>query len=162
MKERFIQIQEYASAFLMVMMSIIVFIQVLTRFVFHIPLPWTEELAKLLLIWLTYLALAATFSRGYHIRIDIIDQFITGKIGPVVDLVIQMLGLVFSVVTFRFVYYYFQSQLEFSQSTPVLSIPMYVVLIPILLGMIFTFFTFLLESISVVKKIMNKGWEEAE
>jgi TRAP-type C4-dicarboxylate transport system permease small subunit len=53
-------------AILLIFLSITLFIQVLTRYVLHEPLPWTEEAARFALIWFGMLAAAAGSRRGIH------------------------------------------------------------------------------------------------
>lgn len=51
---------------------IVVLIGVVARYILHISLPWAEELARFLLVWLTFMgAAAATFKRT-NIRVDTI------------------------------------------------------------------------------------------
>jgi TRAP-type C4-dicarboxylate transport system permease small subunit len=82
-----------ACAILLVFLSVTLFIQVLTRYVFQAPLPWTEEAARYALLWFGMLAAAAgsrrgihfvfrwgvrPFSEGWRLRIrEVVDVFVT-------------------------------------------------------------------------------------
>ena len=51
-------------------MVIAALLQVVSRYVFNSPLGWTEELAKLLMVWWTFLAVAVLAFRGRLLVID--------------------------------------------------------------------------------------------
>lgn len=55
---------------LMFLMSIIIFVQVVMRYVFHSSLTWSEEMARYLFVWLVYFSVAYTAKKEAHIRID--------------------------------------------------------------------------------------------
>lgn len=45
-------------------------LQIFARYIFHAPFIWPEEVARLLLIWITFLGAAAVARRGAEITID--------------------------------------------------------------------------------------------
>ena len=51
---------------LLTAMTVIVFTQVLSRYVFHTPLYWTEEAARYLQIWIVFLGASVGIRRGAH------------------------------------------------------------------------------------------------
>lgn len=54
----------------MVSITGIVFLQVLSRYVFHHPFDWPEELARFLFVWVALLGAALALNRGVHFSID--------------------------------------------------------------------------------------------
>lgn len=57
---------------LVIAIAVILNLQVLCRYVLDSPLIWPEEIARLCLIWLTYLGGAAVAARGGHIAVDML------------------------------------------------------------------------------------------
>ncbi len=51
---------------LLVVLTINVFLEVVTRYVIRMPLPWTEEVARFALVWFGMLAAAAAARKGLH------------------------------------------------------------------------------------------------
>ncbi len=87
------------TAFLMMAMVILTLLQVVTRYVFETPLPWTEELARLDLIYLTFIGSIVAFQRREHLRVDVLVQALPLRVrkwlGVIVDLAsILVLGVV--------------------------------------------------------------------
>jgi TRAP-type C4-dicarboxylate transport system permease small subunit len=52
------------------LLSIFVMMQIVWRYILEIPLPWSEEAARYLLVWVSLLAVAVAFRNDSHIRLD--------------------------------------------------------------------------------------------
>jgi len=62
---------EIACAVLTAALALVVFVQVLNRYVFKTPLAWSEDLAMLLFQWVAFLGAAVAVKRGKHFGIEI-------------------------------------------------------------------------------------------
>lgn len=62
--------------------------QVIARYVFGKPFPWSEEVARLALIWMTFISAAYVMAEGRHIAVDLI----TPRVGDRGKLLIECLG----------------------------------------------------------------------
>lgn len=51
-------------------MFIIVFLQVVFRYVLNEPLPWSEELARYLMVWIASLAAVEAYGTGGHVGVN--------------------------------------------------------------------------------------------
>ena len=71
---------------LMFLMSIIIFVQVVMRYVFHSSLTWSEEMARYLFVWLVYFSVAYTAKKEAHIRIDAAINIYPKKARPYVEI----------------------------------------------------------------------------
>ena len=61
---------ELACGALMVAITVVVFLQVISRYVFNYPFDWPEELARYLFVWVALLGAALALRRGAHFSID--------------------------------------------------------------------------------------------
>ncbi|WP_044748172.1 TRAP transporter small permease [Bacillus alveayuensis] len=59
---------------LLTMMTIILFIQVLGRYITQSGLPWTEELAKYGMIWMVFIGAAVATKDASHIKVSLIEE----------------------------------------------------------------------------------------
>jgi TRAP-type C4-dicarboxylate transport system permease small subunit len=114
------------------LMTGIIFVQVILRYVFHSPFSWAEELARYLLIWITCLGSAYAIRDGMHISISYLQSKLKGSAQTVVRMVIY-------VVTLGFFIYCIKEGLLFSfaqwtQRSTAMQIPMTVPYIAIPLG----------------------------
>jgi len=62
-------IRQLLTIFLLAL-SLIIFCNVLFRYVFSLPLHWTEEISTLLFVWVVFLGAADLQRQGKHIAID--------------------------------------------------------------------------------------------
>lgn len=72
--ERFV-----AGALLIAIFGMIIF-QVFTRYVLNMPLPWSEEVARLMVVWLTFVGAGFVASRNAHIAVDILAVYLPKKL----------------------------------------------------------------------------------
>lgn len=96
MKERL----EGIGSFLLAGLVIVVLAQVLFRYVLRIAVPWTEELARFLLVWITFIGAAAVQVDDGHLRIDWVLSKIDPRGNLILALVRAILGLLFAICAF--------------------------------------------------------------
>jgi C4-dicarboxylate transporter DctM subunit len=60
---------QWAIAFLVIAQAVVVGLQVIGRHIFHQPIPWTEEIARLLLVWLMCVGGIAALRQSQHPRV---------------------------------------------------------------------------------------------
>lgn len=113
-------------------MAAIVATQVVCRYVFNNSLFWSEEAARYLLVWLTFLGAAAAYYRGVHPGIDILSS----RLGPGLQrgkaLAVHLVCLAFFTVMIwqGAVFGHFVRL----QSSPSLALPMWAVVLAIPVG----------------------------
>lgn len=91
------KIMEFVMAAFMGIMTILVTWQVVTRYCFNKPNPYTEALAKYMFVWLVMLASAYVFGKREHMNIPLVMKSFSQKIqvvcGVISETVILIVGL---------------------------------------------------------------------
>lgn len=90
--ERFV-----ASVFLVGVFGLVI-TQVVSRYVFNSPFSWTEESARLLMVWLTFLAAMFVSSRRAHITVDLLATLVPPKAARVVGLFAELVVIATAIV----------------------------------------------------------------
>jgi TRAP-type C4-dicarboxylate transport system permease small subunit len=93
---------ENVCAVLLAVMTAVILLGVAFRYVLEAPLPWSEELAKLLMLWIVFLGASAGIQRGEHVRIDFVLHRLSAPAATAVDLAYRALALFFLGVVFWF------------------------------------------------------------
>jgi TRAP-type C4-dicarboxylate transport system permease small subunit len=62
---------ELALVLFLSAMTVAVFLEILFRYVFHLPLFWTEEFARYCLVWSSLLGASIALKRGEHIAVTL-------------------------------------------------------------------------------------------
>ena len=83
------------------LMVVVILIQVFFRYVLNSALPWPDEAARFLMLWMTGLIAASAYRRGGFVAIDMLELALPRKIGAVLSLVLLALSLVVLVVGVR-------------------------------------------------------------
>ena len=77
MKKTLDLIQKLINIFLSVAifaMTLIIFLQVISRYIFNSPLVWSEELSRYLFVWISFLAIADAVRTKSHIALSILTD----------------------------------------------------------------------------------------
>lgn len=123
---------------IMFIMSILIFVQVVMRYVFDNSLTWSEELARYLFIWLVYFAVSYTARREKHIRIDAAINIYPKKLRPYVEILSEVIVLAFSIFISATAITVFQKIAWSGQVSAAIGIPMQLVYAAPLVGFVLT------------------------
>jgi TRAP-type C4-dicarboxylate transport system permease small subunit len=85
---------------------VLVFLQVLFRYLFKLSVPWTEELARLLFCWVTFLGAALAIREDEHIYVDIFFKKLPPKAALLIIQVYDIIILIFFIFLLRGFYQY--------------------------------------------------------
>jgi TRAP-type C4-dicarboxylate transport system permease small subunit len=126
---------EYLSMACIAVMTILVIAQVVLRYVFNDPLDWSEEMARILFIYLAFIGIGAAYGRRRHMAIDAVVILLPPGIRRVVECTVVGIASTFLVAVIMLTA---RSMLELHRmdvTTPALEYPMPFVYLVIPLGM---------------------------
>ncbi len=83
------------SAFGLIGVTLIIGWQVFARYVLGSAPAWTEQSALYLMLWFILFAAAAGVREGFHIRISILQDALTGRAGVALKVLCHLIVLVF-------------------------------------------------------------------
>ncbi|MCT8971383.1 TRAP transporter small permease [Microbaculum marinisediminis] len=72
---------------------LLAFLQITTRYFFNAPLQWTEEVAVIVLTWMTYVGAWVLLRTDSHVRLEIVDSVLPARAVRVVHLVCDVVVL---------------------------------------------------------------------
>lgn len=138
---QFITISEkFVISYTMLVISLLVFLQVLTRYVFEYSTPWLEELTRFLMIWMVLIGSSLAVKTNKHITIDMLDLLLKRDIArKLYQLFINTIGIIFSAFL---IYYSFEVVMRtatYDQVSGAMRVPMYLVNGSFLVGGILIF-----------------------
>ena len=110
-------------------MAAVVAVQVVGRYLFNHSLFWSEEVARYLLVWLTFLGAAAAYYRHAHPGIDVLSAWLGPRWRRVKALAVHLVCLAFfAVMIWQGAIF---SDFVRLQISPALSLPMWLVVLVI-------------------------------
>jgi len=109
---------------LLVGLSILLFFQILNRYIFHTSFVWLEEVCRISFVWLIYFAVAITAKENRHIRVNIINLLMPAFALKIVTLVADTLWVGFNLIMAWLGILLIKSTIEYEYRTPVTEIHM--------------------------------------
>src|SRR5215467_7962607 len=91
-------IVEIPAAFLVVAEIVILFAGVVSRYVLHAPLIWSDELASILFLWLAMLGAVVAFRRYEHMRMTALVASAGPRLWAYLDVVATCAALAFLIL----------------------------------------------------------------
>ena len=101
--DRILDLYETGSFVLLLsVMTVVVFFQVIFRYVLHSSIPWSEEVSRYCMVYTTFIGVGAGIKAGTHTGVDAFVSFMPEKVKKAVMLIEKILVLVISAVFFKF------------------------------------------------------------
>jgi TRAP-type transport system small permease protein len=88
----------YFAMVLLVGMAIVIIINVFMRYVLNSGLRWGEEVAKLLMVWFTFIAMAVGVKQGLHISLHLLPKRLPAWLNTILGLLKDIVTLIIAVV----------------------------------------------------------------
>ena len=132
--------EEALIVLLMAAMTVLIVVQIFMRYVMQDSLTWSEELARYLFVWVSYIGVSYAVKRSAHIRVEAATMFLPERVKRYVILLSHLAFLVFAVMVVKEGYTLSMKIFKFGQTSPALGIPMgYIYLAPTV-GFLLIFF----------------------
>ena len=112
------------SYVLIVLLTVVLSVQILNRYIFSTSFVWLEEIARISFVWLIYFSVASAARENSHIRVGLIDMFVSPKIVRGLTYLADALVIVFNLVIVWFGIELIISSITYGDKSPVTDIPM--------------------------------------
>lgn len=112
---------KYALTLFSVVLTVSVFLQVLIRFVFKYPLPWTEEIARIAFVYCVFIGATIAVRQNSHLHVDALLVVLPKKVASaLVFLGMLLVGVFLVFVTWQGIVLVRATGV---QMTPVMQVP---------------------------------------
>lgn len=91
------KLEEYFLAVTLSFSVILIFLQVVMRYVFNNSLSWTEEMARYLFLWQIWVGASYAVKKDKHLKADIISAFIPKDKVFYLDIISTVIWLIFCI-----------------------------------------------------------------
>ncbi|MCD8510754.1 MAG: TRAP transporter small permease [Bacillus sp. (in: Bacteria)] len=149
-------LEEYIAVSLLIFTSLLVFWQVVLRFVFNTSLYWGDEVARYLIIWFIFIGSSIAVREKAHATVDLVVTYLSRRLKLIVGIVAYLVSIVFCVLLIRASMGTIENVMSFGSVTPALGIPMYIPYLAIPVGtslMLIRFIQAIVENIRELTKL---------
>jgi len=135
-------------------MTVVVFVQVIFRMI-SASLPWSEELARYLMIYMTYLGVSVGVKRKSHIAVEFLVDRFPAKVQDAVEIVTNTICIICCAII---VLYGVQLvEITMMQKSPAMQIPMGIAYFSLVLGGALMIIHFVINTLFIFKDLNNNG-----
>ena len=125
-------------AWAIIFSSLLLFVNVVMRYIFLLPIYWAEELSRYLMVWVIFIgASQVTLKGGGHIAVDIVPRLLSPRANKILAFLVNLIGIFFTLVL---IYFSFRQMMRVKiahQVSPAMELPMWIAYLSIPLGMFF-------------------------
>ena len=116
--------------------SLLLFVNVVMRYVFLLPIYWAEEFVRYLMVWLIFIGASQVTQWGGHVAVDIVPRVLSKRGNAILALAVNLICVLFCIVL---AYLSLKQMLRVKgagQISPALEIPMWIAYLSIPAGTI--------------------------
>jgi len=96
------KILRYLLSFILLTMTLVVAVNVFCRFILNFSIYWADEVAQIMLVWLTFLGAALSVKEKSHYAMNFLSERIKGRFG----LYFAMIGDILSLIAILVLLYF--------------------------------------------------------
>ncbi|AKL94585.1 tripartite ATP-independent periplasmic transporter DctQ component [Clostridium aceticum] len=143
--------EEYILVVSLAFTVILVFIQVVMRYIFNQSLSWSEELCRYIFVWQVWLGASLGFRTNNHIAIEMIYDKLKGKSKIIYSLVSNSITLAFNIFLVRYGFQLVETMITRGTVSSGMRMPLYIVYLSVPVS-----------SLAIVFRIIGKMYNDAK
>lgn len=140
-------------------MTLILGIQIFFRFVLNNSLTWSEELARFMFIWSTFLSIGFCLKEGISLKIDTLISVFPEKVQAIILLIGDVVMVVFFLYMIPSAWEFAYASVKNGQTSAACGIPMYFVQGSLVVGFVLAAFRAAQGAWGNIRALTKKGEE---
>lgn len=145
----------YLTGLLLLGSTLLLFVNVFLRYVFHSSTTWAEEAIRYAIIWVTFIGSSICARRGSHVGIDIFAQLMPPLGRKIVLAAGQFISAAFMLFSTFYGWQMFALVSNTGQRSPALLMPMAIVYFSMPLGFMLSALQFIASGVRILKEPGN-------
>lgn len=156
MKKIFAVLEEHIPAVLMIVTSLMIFLQVVLRYIFGQSIVWAEEFARYGIVFFVFLGSSLAVKQGAHASVDVLVKLLPGVARRSVEILAIAISIAYCLMVTRFGLDLVLRVRAMGNITPTLEIPMYIPYLAIPVGCSLMAIRYIMELIAKIKAPVEK------
>lgn len=154
-------VEQYIAVLCLTLMLCVLTYNTISRYFFHVTLPWAEEMCAYGQIWLVYISVSYAVKENAHVCIDSVMSLYPKKLKGVILLLGLIAWLIFGIIMTVVGYEYMLDIYNKGGRAISVPVPMWLIYLSIPVGHLFLCFR-LLQQIVLYVKCIAKGIDPTE
>jgi C4-dicarboxylate transporter, DctQ subunit len=123
--------------------SLLLFVNVVMRYIFLLPIYWAEELVRYLMVWMIFIGASQVTLWGGHVAVDIVPRALSKRGNVILAFIVNVICIVFCLVLAYLSLKQMLRVMKAGQISPALEIPMWIAYLSIPAGTMLMLIRFL-------------------
>ncbi|MBS4535059.1 TRAP transporter small permease [Clostridium sp. D2Q-14] len=147
--------EELTASSLLIITSLLVFVQVLMRYMFNYSISWTEEVARYMIAWFIFLGSSIAVKENAHVNMDALSNLIKGKISQVISIIIDLINIAFCILTIMAGVKMIQSSISLGTIATSIPLPLYIPYASVPVGVSFMLVRYVFSIVNRIIDLVN-------
>lgn len=119
---------------ILIICSLVLFAEIVLRYLFLSPLFWSEELVRYSIIWMVFIGGSVVIKRGGHIAVDVLPIFLPPKAKKILQRFIPLISIYFCLLLFYYSWVHMLRIKSAGQITAAMEAPMWIMYLAVPMG----------------------------
>lgn len=151
-------VEQYLIGILLLVTILLLFVNVVMRYVFSANITWAEEFSRYAIVWITFIGTSVCVYIGGHITVDSIHGILSEKNNRILAIVIYVVSIVFALALTWFSIKLTVNSIRTKQTMPGMGIQMAWAYLAMPVGSILLAIRYFNELIEEIAKGGEKQW----
>jgi len=126
----FNKFEENALMISLAVMVIVIFMQVVMRYIFNNSLSWSEEFARYLFVWFSWMGVSAGLKDGEHLKVELLSMSLLKrgliKSNEIVAIIVSLIWLATTLIVTYYGFEVVAAQMDMNVLTPAMRLPVWI------------------------------------
>ncbi len=127
--KKFDKLEYWALIISLAVMVVVIFSQIVMRYVFNNSLTWSEEFARYLFVWFSWMGVSAGLKDGEHLKVEMLSVALAKrglvKTNEVVNILVSLVWLATTLIVTYYGLKVVMGQMQLSVVTPAMRLPVW-------------------------------------
>lgn len=136
-------IESYIMSIGLLLISAIVFSNVIARYFFGASFAWSEELSRYIIVWVTFIGMSSCARHDAHVKVDLLANILKGKSKWIHEIVINLIMVLLSAYMVYISFGFTITQFKGGNTSVAIAIPVWLIYVSTVIGFAFCTLTYM-------------------
>ncbi|MBU5436791.1 TRAP transporter small permease [Tissierella sp. MSJ-40] len=92
------KVEDAVASSLLIITSLLVFVQVILRYKFNYSISWSEEVSRMMIAWFIFIGSSMAVKDNAHVNMDALFSIISGRAKILVGMIVDIINIIFCII----------------------------------------------------------------
>lgn len=149
------KIEDNMASILLIITSLLVFIQVILRKGFNYSISWSEEVSRMMIAWFIFIGSSMAVKDNAHVNMDALSSILSSRLKMVVDIIVNIVNIVFCIMIINAGIDMIRSAIEIGSMATSVNIPLYIPYASVPVGVLLMLIRYIINLVNKFKELIN-------